>query len=199
AFARERDLWVFADEVYADFVYEGEHRSIAALPGMAARTITTFSMSKSHGLAGARIGYVIADEPVIAAVRKISNHTLYNVPVTMQRVALAAQQHGAAWIDAARHHYRAARDATSEALTAIGIEHRPPAGGSFFFLDLGPRLGSGDLTALLERAIDHGVLLAPGEAFGEGFERHVRLCFTGVPVEQVLSGVERLGRALEEA
>jgi aspartate/methionine/tyrosine aminotransferase len=196
-FARRHDLWVFSDEVYADFVYEGEHRSIANLPGMAERVVTSFSMSKSHALAGARIGYVVASERVIDATRRMSNHTVYNVPVAMQRVALAAVTEGDDWLLEAAAHYRLARERTSDALTAIGLPHHRPAGGSFFFLDVGPQLGERSLNALLERAIDEGVLLAPGEAFGAGYERHLRLCFTGAPPDVVLDGVARLGRALE--
>ncbi len=197
AFAERHDLWVLSDEVYADFVYEGEHLSIATLPGMAERTITSHSLSKSHALAGARIGYVIAPERVIAATCKISNHTVYNVPVAMQRVALAAIVGGDGWLVAARQAYRAARDAASAALHEVGIAHDLPRGGSFFFIDMGPRLGGHTLQALLERAIDHGVLLAPGDAFGESSARHVRLCFTGVPQPQLLDGIRRFGRALE--
>lgn len=197
AFAVDHDLWVFADEVYADFVYEGQHRSIANLPGMAGRTITSFSLSKSHALAGSRIGYVVAPEPVIDAVRRISNHTVYNVPVAMQRVALAAIEGGDDWLLAAADAYRQARAETAGALVAIGLPHDLPRGGSFFFLDLAEQLRGRSLTTLLEQAIDEGVLLAPGDAFGEGYPTHVRLCFTGAPLPEVLDGVVRLGRALE--
>ena len=197
AFAKAHDLWVFADEVYADFVYEGEHRSIANLPGMAARTITSFSLSKSHALAGSRIGYVVAPPHVIDAVRRISNHTVYNVPVAMQRVALAAVEGGDEWLLSAADAYRQARSETAAALAAIDLPFDLPRGGSFFFLDLSARLRGRPLTTLLEQAIDEGVLLAPGDAFGEGYPSHVRLCFTGAPLPEVLEGVARLGRALE--
>jgi aspartate/methionine/tyrosine aminotransferase len=196
AFAKAHDLWVFADEVYADFVYDGEHVSIATLPGMFGRTITSFSLSKSHALAGARIGYVVAPERVIDCTRRISNHTIYNVPVSMQRAALAALGVDSAWMDGARRTFRAARDATAMALASIGLRANLPRGGSFFFLDLDERLGPHSLQLALERCIDRGVLLAPGEAFGLHHARSARLCFTGVPEADVLDGVRRLGEAL---
>lgn len=195
--ARAHDLWVFADEVYADFVYDGEHQHLAARPEMAGRTISCFSLSKSHGLAGARIGYVVAPPEVVVATRRMSNHTVYNVPVSMQRVALAAVRDGAPWLASARAEYHATRDAAARALEDIGLSPDVPRGGSFFFLDLGPVVGEGTIQPLLERAIDEGVLLAPGEAFGAGFERHLRLCFTGAPRAEVLAGIRRLGRAME--
>ena len=198
AFAQRHDLWVIADEVYADFVYDGRHESIAELPGMFERTITSYSLSKSHALAGARIGYVIAPERVIEATRRFSNHTLYNVPMAMQRVALAAVEDGDGWVDDARATYREARDATSLELDAIGLDHHRPKGGSFFFLDLSARLKGRPLSALLELGIDEGVLLSPGEAFGDAYVNWARLCFTAAPLDRVLEGVRRFGRALEK-
>jgi aspartate/methionine/tyrosine aminotransferase len=195
-FAQEHDLWVFADEVYADFVYDGEHSSIANLPGMAERTVTSHSLSKSHGLAGARIGYIVAPQRLIDTARRVSNHTLYNVPVAMQRVALSAVEHGDTWLADALSTYRTARDATARALETIGVSGTVPAGGSFFFLNLADHLGDRSLQFLLERAIEQGVLLAPGAAFGDGFASWLRLCFTGVPLGRTLEGVRRLGTAL---
>lgn len=196
-FAERHDLWVFADEVYADFVYAGEHVAMASLDGMAERTITSFSLSKSHGLAGARIGYIVAPTRVIDTARRVSNHTLYNVPVTMQRAALAAVETGERWLADALSTYHDAREAIALALADIGVTAVAPAGGSFFFFDVGERLGKAPLQALLERAIDNGVLLAPGDAFGTHFTTWLRLCFTGVPLDRTLEGVTRLQRALE--
>ena len=67
------DLWVFADEVYAEVTYGEPHVSIASLPGMAERTIVVQSFSKSYALAGARVGAVVAPEPVIAAARRVGS------------------------------------------------------------------------------------------------------------------------------
>jgi arginine:pyruvate transaminase len=57
--ARERDLWVVSDEVYATLVYEGEHLAPASLPGMAERTVTVSSVSKSHAMTGWRLGWLV--------------------------------------------------------------------------------------------------------------------------------------------
>ena len=74
-----RDLWIFADEVYRDFTFDGRtHLSIAALPGMSARTLIIGSFSKSHALAGARVGFVLAPEEVILAMRRVSTHTIFS-------------------------------------------------------------------------------------------------------------------------
>ncbi len=198
AFARQHDLWVMSDEVYADYAYDRPPLSVAQLPGMAQRTVRSFSLSKSHGLAGARIGYVVAQAAVIDATRRISNHTVYNVPAAMQQVALAALGDND-WPLVAKRHYLQARDACAAALSRHGIAHRSPYGGSFFFLDVTARLAGQPLSQLLEVAIEHGVLLAPGEAFGDAYASALRLCFTGVPLARVVEGVDRLAAALESA
>jgi aspartate/methionine/tyrosine aminotransferase len=197
SFAIENDLWVFADEVYAEVTFDAPHVSIASLPGMAERTITVQSFSKSHALAGARVGAVIAPEPVIMAARRVGVHTVFNVPLAMQRAALGALAAGDAWMRTAREEYRAARDEAASALAGSGLHFSVAEGGTYLFLDFSEVLGARPLAFALERAIDHGVLLAPGDAFGRGFERWARLCYSAVPRERLRDGIARLRAAVE--
>jgi aspartate/methionine/tyrosine aminotransferase len=194
--AIERDLWVIADEVYADYVYQGGHASIARHDGMAERTISVYSLSKSHALAGVRVGFAVAPERVTELARRVATHTVFNVPVAAQRVALAALAAPVAWIDDGRREYRDARDATLRGLEGSGVQVFAPEGGSYAFIDFEPVLGGRTLKDLLERAIDRGVLLAPGEAFGSAFSLWARLCFTSVPRGRVVEGVARLRDAI---
>jgi aspartate/methionine/tyrosine aminotransferase len=196
--ARERGLWVFADEVYADYVYEGEHASIARLEGMAERTLTVSSLSKSHALAGARVGFVVGPARAIAVARRVATHTVFNVPVAAQRVALVALREGNAWVEGTRAAFRAARDATLRGLAGAGVQALAPDGGSYVFLDFAPVLRGRPLVELLGRAIERGVLLAPGVGFGEAFASWARLCFTSVPPERLLAGVASLRAAIED-
>jgi aspartate/methionine/tyrosine aminotransferase len=191
-----RDLWVLADEVYFDFVYEGAHTSIARLEGMAERTMSAYSLSKSHGLAGARVGFLVAPERVLAVARRVSTHTLFNVPVATQRVALAALSAGPSWSDGVRRVYREARDATLRALEGSGVRAFAPDGGSYVFVDFAPVLGGEPLLGLLERAVDRGVAIMPGDGCGEEWASWARLCFTSAPQDRVLEGVARLRAAI---
>jgi aspartate/methionine/tyrosine aminotransferase len=195
--AHARGLWVIADEVYADCVYEGPHVSIARLDGMSERTISVYSLSKSHALAGVRVGFIAAPERVVAYARRISTHTVFNVPVVSQRVALAALRSSEDWIERARVAHRQARDATMQALAGSGVRTFVPEGGSYAFVDFSPVLAGGSLTDLLGRAIDRGVLLAPGDAFGEAFPNWARLCFTSTSIDRVREGLARLRAALD--
>ncbi len=197
-FAVDRNLWVFSDEVYVDYTYAGETTSLARLPGMVERTLTAYSFSKSHALAGARVGWVVGPPEVIAAARKVSVHTAFNVPVAMQRVALAALASGDAWIEEARREYRAARDAAAKALEGSGVKLSLAEGGVYLFIDFADVLDGRPLKDLLEIAIDKGVLLAPGESFGAAHATCARLCYTSVPVPRVLEGIARLRDGIED-
>lgn len=205
--AQRHDLWVLSDEVYADTLFDdgAVHRSIAALDGMRARTLVLRSLSKSHALAGCRIGFAVAPATVVAAARRISVHSAFNMPLAMQHVALAALQ-DPAFPGEARALYAATRASVLAALTSLGLSFRAPRGATYVFVDFasilresvpaGARPGGAELIALLERAVDHGVLLTPGSSFGDTWQTYARLCFTSVPHEDVLRGIDRLGEAI---
>jgi len=89
-FALERDLVVIADEAYEDLVYEGEHVSIASLPDMFERTITSFTLSKSYAMTGWRLGYAVAREPWMTGLSKATLYSSNGVSTPTQWAALAA-------------------------------------------------------------------------------------------------------------
>lgn len=200
AVAREHDLWVFSDEVYADVVFEGEHASIATLPGMRDRTIVLHSVSKSHALAGCRVGFVAAPAAVVAPARRVATHSGFNVAVAMQRVALAAIA-DEPFPARARDAYRIARDAAAAALEGAPVRFRLAEGATYLFVDFAPAFRGlaveRPLLSLMQRAVDRGVLLAPGDAFGEAYTTSARLCFTAAPIDRVRLGVERLRDAID--
>ncbi|HZS40036.1 MAG TPA: pyridoxal phosphate-dependent aminotransferase [Polyangia bacterium] len=195
ALARARGLWVLSDEVYEDLSFDAPHESIAALEGMAERTITVFSLSKSYALAGYRLGYAVAAEAPMRALRKIANHTVYNVPDVLQRAALAVVEDAAspAWLAGARATYRAARDLAS---SRVAAPHFLPDGATYLFVDLSRWSQGGTIWPLVEKLLDAGVSISPGEQFGRGFENHARLCFTAVPPPLLEQGLDRFARAL---
>lgn len=197
ALAVARDL-VLSDEVYADYVYDGAHASIARMPGMQDRTLSAYSLSKSHALAGARVGFLVAPERVVSLARRVATHTVFNVPVASQRVALAALDAPPGWLRAARAAYAEARALTLGALDGTGARSFAPRGGSYVFVDFSPVLRGRPLRLLLEGAIDRGVLLAPGDGCGESFGSWARLCFTSVPKDRLSEGLDRLRQAMED-
>jgi aspartate/methionine/tyrosine aminotransferase len=196
--ARRHDLWVLADEVYEDLAWAEPHLSIASLPRMAERTLTAFSLSKTYAIAGHRLGYVAGAAAPMQALRKIANHTVYNVPSLLQSAALAlvTSPSSRAWLDDTRQQYRQARDEASRLCPA---PHFVPDGATYLFADLSQWAPSGDLWPLVERLLDAGVSIAPGEQFGRDFGRHARICFTAVPPDRLRVGLARLAAVLSAA
>lgn len=190
--ADNHDLWILADEVYEDYGYEQQHVSIATHPLAASRTVTVFSFAKSYAQAGLRVGYALAPEPVAAAIKKLVNHSVYNVPVAMQRAALAALTDGAPFLAMARDRYRAARDRARARLLAPSAL---PPGGAYLWVDFS-RWSPGDCMPVLERVAEKGVLLAPGSAFGDACHPYARLCFTGVDEARLDDGIDRINAVL---
>ena len=90
AFAIKHNLVVIADEAYEDLVYEGEHVSIASLPGMAERTITAYTFSKTYAMTGWRAGYAVAKEPFMTGLRKLVLYSTNGVSTPTQWAALEA-------------------------------------------------------------------------------------------------------------
>lgn len=190
--AVRRGLWILADEVYEHYGYDAPHVSIAALPGAADRTVTVYSFAKSYGQAGLRVGYAVAPDPVAATLRKVVNHSVYNVPVAMQRAALGALGAGAPFLAGARASYLAARDRARSRLVASSA---CPEGGAYLWVDFRQWSGT-DCMPVLEKCAASGVLLAPGTAFGVACGGFARLCFTGVPPDRLDEGIDRINAVL---
>lgn len=187
--ARREDLWILSDEVYEDYVYEGEHTYTRPLAPE--RVFAAHSFSKAYGMAGNRCGYVVGPADAMVELRKISLHSFYSTPTASQIAAVRVLAGpGEAWIAHAREEYKAVGD---RAAARLGLE--PPQGSTFLFLDVAEHLDERGLGGFLERCVDHGLFLAPGPSFGP-YPTHVRLCFTASPPGVVDRGVEILAALL---
>jgi N-succinyldiaminopimelate aminotransferase len=187
AWARRRDVWLLSDEVYEDYVYRGEHVSLARFAPE--RTLSTFSFSKAYGMAGNRVGYLAAPRAAIVEALKIATHTFYAAPTAAQLAAQEALAGGHAWVARARELYRAAGDASAQAL---GL---PPAQGStFHFFDVASKLDDRGLWGFLEDCVGDGFALAPGPSCGRDYATWVRLCYTAAPPDDVAAAVAKLAK-----
>ena len=187
--AADHDLWVLADEVYEDYVYDGTHTPMRPLAPQ--RTFSCHSFSKAYGMAGNRAGYVVGPADAMAAVRKVGVHTVYSTPTASQLAAARALGPvGQAWVDRARARYA---EVGRRAALALGVA--PPQGSTFLWLDVAQHLDDRGLDGLLADAGDRGLLLAPGPSFGP-YPHHVRMCFTATRPEVTDRGVARLADLL---
>jgi len=190
--ARRHDLWLLSDEVYEDYVYRGEHVSVGRFAPE--RTLSVFSFSKSHGMAGNRVGYVAGPPEIVQEVHKVSMHTSYHAPTAAQIAAEVALREGGDWVAAARESHRGASEETARLL---GLE--PPEGSMFLFVDVSDRLDERGLLGFLEDCVDEGVTVAPGSSCGEAYANWVRLTYTCVPPAAAAEGARRLARVLGRA
>jgi len=190
AFAIERDLIVIVDEAYEDLVYEGEHVSIASLPGMAQRTITAFTFSKTYAMTGWRAGYAVAKEPFMTALRKIVLYSTNGVTTPVQYAMIQALTTPESHIAARREEYRKRRDLLLAGLNEVGLHCEPPAGAFYAFPNV-EKISKNSRTAaqiLLEKA---HIATIPGSVFGAQGEGHLRFGYA-ITIKEIEDCVEAL-------
>ena len=194
AFAIERDLIVVADEAYEDLVYDGRHFSIASLPGMAERTITCFTFSKTYAMTGWRGGYAVAPEPFMTALKKIVLYSTNGVPTFVQHAMLQALATPEGEIQKRLEQYRIRRDLLVEGLNSVGLLCEPPAGAFYAFPNV-EKIHKTSRTAaeiLLDKA---HIATIPGSVFGAQGEGHLRFGYA-ISVPEIEACVEALRKYL---
>ena len=193
AIAREHNLWVISDEAYEDVVFDGEHVSIASLPGMYERTIPLYTFSKSYAMTGLRLGYVaIKDQMIRDRAKKILFYTASNIASVVQFGGIGALDGPQDCIEEFRTELRARRDLFYKGLSELAgdvFSGKPPAGAFYAFVRIDPGWGYDIGVAgrpadrsvswrMVEYLIKHGRIgCVPGVDFGANGEGYVRFCF----------------------
>jgi aspartate/methionine/tyrosine aminotransferase len=192
AFARKHNLLVVADEAYEDLVYEGDHFSIASLPGMAERTISTYTFSKSYAMTGWRIGYAVAQEPFMSGLRKMALYTVNGVSTITQWAALEALRIPRSEIDARRDEYRQRRDLLVNGLNEAGLPCEMPQ-GAFYAFPRVTKISKDSRTAAKMLLTKAHVATVPGVVFGGQGEGHVRFTYAIDPqaIEEGLTALRK--------
>jgi aspartate aminotransferase len=210
--ARARDLWVISDEAYEDVVFEGEHASIASLPGMYERTIPMYTFSKTYAITGLRLGYVaIQHEAMRERAKKVLFHTASNISSVVQFGGIGALEGSQECVEAFRSELRARRDLFYRGIGDMEggvLSGAPPAGAFYAFLRIDPawrpngvRPGSDpNLTPSISWAMAEHLIkgarigCVPGVDFGAAGEGYMRFCFARDRAE--LTGALQSMRAL---
>ncbi len=177
AIAIERDLVVLADEIYGRIVYDGEHVSIASLPGMAERTIVLDGFSKTFAMTGWRLGYAIVPEPLVAAFSGLIINSVSCTSSFSQVAAAEALLGPQDSVDAMVREFRIRRELIVDGLNAIpGISCLRPEGAFYVFPDVS---GTGMTGERFADAMlyEGGVSLLAGTAFGQVGRNHVRISY----------------------
>jgi aspartate/methionine/tyrosine aminotransferase len=194
-FARPHDLWVFSDEAYEDFIWDGsEHCSIASLEEMWERTVSVFTFSKCFAASGMRVGYAVATPAVISHLNRSVVGAYYQAPRLGQLYAWRGMTRGLEeTVTPLRREYESAWEWTRKSMECDAL---PSVAGFYFFVRLGEDWRALTAEETVGRMLDGGVVLAPGEYFGQDYRGWARLCFTVVPPEELREGVRRLNLLL---
>jgi aspartate/methionine/tyrosine aminotransferase len=189
AFAAAHDLWVVSDETYEDFVLDPPADgwcSAASVPGHGERVVVLGSFSKSAGLSGWRVGYVVGPAGLVHEVLKAHDTMIICAPVAGQRGALASLLGDRGWLDERRADLDARRRLVLEFLErSPHLETARGASRGAMFVLVRPRgraLPDSTRTAL-DLIRETGVALVPGAAFGRLGEGWLRLSFAGARPE----------------
>ena len=199
AFARERSLVVVSDEAYEDLVYEGDpHVSIGSVAGMADRTITAFTLSKSCSMTGWRLGYVVVPKRYQSAVRTVVLYTTNGVSTPTQWAAVEALARGTEYVAEWKKGYRDRRDRLAAGLHAAGFELETPRAALYLFPKTPSWLGADSRQAARTLLDEARIATVPGIVFGPEGEGHLRFSFS-VSDEMIAGGVEALGAFASQA
>jgi len=191
--AQAHDLVVLADEIYGRILYEGEHVSIASLPGMAERTIVLDGFSKTYAMTGWRLGYAIVPEWLAFAFGRLLINSVSNVSNFSQYGAVEALRGPQDEVDAMVREFRARRDLVVDGLNAIpGINCLRPSGAFYVFPEVsGTGLTGADLAHRL--LYEAGVSTLAGTAFGGVGTNHIRLSYA-TSQANIRKALERIGQ-----
>jgi aminotransferase len=194
-FAVEKELLVLSDEIYSELTFEGEHVSIASLPGMKERTIFLHGFSKAFAMTGWRIGYACGPAPLIEAMMKVHQYSMMCASIISQEGAVEALAHGEEGMKAMREQYHRRRDYIVRRLNEIGLKCHLPRGSFYAFPHVsGTGLSEKDFAVSLLQA--ERVAMVPGTAFGENGAGFCRACFA-TSYEQLIEASERIERHVQ--
>jgi aspartate/methionine/tyrosine aminotransferase len=171
------DLWLIADGVYERIVFDGRVApSPLSIPGARSRTIIVQSFSKSYRMTGWRVGYAMAPPDLALAMTNLQEFVVSHAPGIAQEAARVALIDGEPFILESQARYARHRQLALDRFRAMNGVTVPEPTGAFYVC---PRLeGLADSFDFCRWLVEEkGVGLAPGNAFGQGGEGHIRLCF----------------------
>ena len=194
-FAVEKDLIVISDEIYAELTYEGEHVSIASLPGMKERTILLHGFSKGFAMTGFRVGFACGPDWLIEAMMKIHQYCMMCAPILSQEAAVEALRHGTEDVVQMKEQYHKRRDFIVRRFNEMGLDCHSPR-GSFYAFPSVKGLGLNEVDFCHRLLREQEVAVVPGTAFGHHGKNHVRASFS-TSYDKLVEAADRMERFVD--
>ncbi len=201
--AREHEIWVIHDLAYADIVFDGyQAPSVLQVPGAKDVAVEFFTLSKSYNMPGWRVGFMVGNDTLVAALTRMKSYLDYGIFTPIQVAAIAALEGPQDCVAEIRETYRRRRDVLCEGLNALGWPVEKPAATMFVWAPIPPQyraLGSLEFSKRL--LTEAKVAVSPGIGFGEYGDDHVRfgLIENEHRTRQALRGVKSMFRRDEQA
>jgi aspartate/methionine/tyrosine aminotransferase len=199
--AKDKNLWVFSDEIYENLVFDGRRvLSVATVDGMRERTITLSGFSKTYAMTGFRVGYLIGPAAFIDAATRLKHAISGPAPHFSQTAALGALELGEVSGDAGEDAiprgllatFDRRRTVMMRGLDALRIPYGYPGGGFYVWADVS-RFGLSAAVFCRRLLVEGRVLMFPGSAFGEKWSSWARISLLQPEdkLEEALRRVER--------
>jgi alanine-synthesizing transaminase len=199
ALARKHDIFVVHDLAYADIVFDGwKAPSIMQVPGAKDIAVEFFTLSKSYNMAGWRVGFMVGNPELVAALARIKSYHDYGTFTPLQVAAIAALEGDQACVKEIAAKYQARRDVLHKGLTEIGWEVELPKASMYLWARIPPQyraLGSLEFSKrLLEKA---RVCVSPGIGFGDQGDDFVRFALieNESRIRQAVRGIRAMFKA----
>lgn len=195
---RGKDIFIIADEIYSELVYDEKHFSIGAVEGLKNQTIIINGLSKSHAMTGWRIGFAFAPSYLIDQFYAIHSFNAICATSFSQYASIEALRQGADHQDVVmmKESYKDRRDYVYRRLNEMGLPLNKPAGAFYAF----PSIQHTGLTSeeFAERLLDdYNVALIPGSAFSEYGEGYIRISYAS-SMEQLEKGLDGIASFLND-
>jgi len=186
----EKDLFVLSDEIYSELSYNGDHVTIASLPGMKERTVLINGFSKSYAMTGWRLGYAAGPKEILKQMLKIHQFAIMCAPTTSQYAAIAALKDGDRDVSRMREAYDQRRRFLLHELREMGMDCFEPFGAFYMFPSIKKFGMTSDEFAnrLLE---EEKVAVVPGTAFGACGEGFLRISYA-YSIEDLKKALDRI-------
>ena len=161
------DVIIITDEVYEHIIFEPhKHTYIAALPGMWERTICCSSLSKTYSITGWRLGYIVADKPLMDRCKKVHDFLTVCAPSPLQEAVIPGLKAPMSYYKELQDHYTHMRDIFVGGLKDLGFTFTEPQGSYFMMVDISEfSKGKSDVEFCEELARKVGVAAVPGSSF----------------------------------
>ena len=176
AIAKEYEIWVVHDLAYADIVFDGyKAPSILQIPGAKEIAVESFSLSKSYNMPGWRVGFMVGNSELVAALTRIKSYLDYGMFTPIQVAAISALEGPQGCVQEICEVYRKRRDVLCDGLNSAGWEVEKPRATMFVWVPIPEQYKAmGSLEFSKKLLLEAKVAVSPGMGFGQYGDDHIR-------------------------